>query len=204
MRGVVKSDQASSPLNYIPFTLVVVRAVLGLVAAAAAFNRLPAWFFFLLLVAGFLSDYFDGVVARRLGVATVGLRRADSIADTVFYLGICVAAFVLYPKEISAYWPGLALIVFLEVIRYAFDYWKFRRETAYHMWSAKFWGITLLAGFGQVFLSGEAGLLFAIAVVAGIVTDVEGLLASIVLREWRHDVPTLYHAISIARRGRMA
>ena len=35
---------------------------------------------------GFLSDIFDGVMARRLGIATATLRRLDSVADAPFYV----------------------------------------------------------------------------------------------------------------------
>ena len=40
----------------------------------------------LVLILGFVSDVYDGIVARRFGVATTGLRRLDSAVDTVFYL----------------------------------------------------------------------------------------------------------------------
>ena len=48
--------------------------------------------FGLCLIAAFLSDVFDGILARRLGVATPTLRRLDSIADSVFYLAAVFAA----------------------------------------------------------------------------------------------------------------
>jgi phosphatidylglycerophosphate synthase len=38
-------------------------------------------------VVAFLSDIFDGILARRLGVATANLRRLDSAADSA-YVGI--------------------------------------------------------------------------------------------------------------------
>lgn len=200
MRECATPHVIGTPLRYLPAALVLIRALLGVAVVVAAFSSLPPRFFLSVLVAGFLSDYFDGVIARRLGMASAGLRRADSGADAVFYAGLCVAAFIMYPRQMALFWPGLALVVSLELVRYAFDYWKFRRETAYHMWSAKLWGVTLFLGFGQIFWAGEAGWMFALAIVVGIFTDIEGLLASIVLGEWRHDVPTLYHAVCIARR----
>ncbi len=191
-------------MTSIPALLTLARALLGPVAVIAAHYHFPSVFFFCILVIGFLSDILDGVIARQLGIATPDLRRADSLADTVFYIGICIAAFMLNPKEMTAYWPGIAVIVLLELVRYGFDYWKFRQEAAYHMWSAKLWGVTLLAGFGEFFLTGKVGVLFEAAVAVGIFTEIEGLLASIVLRRWRHDVPTLYHAILLARQNRFS
>lgn len=170
----------------------------------ASYYRFPSVFFFSVLIAGFLSDYFDGVIARRLGIATAGLRRADSLADTVFYIGICVAAFTLYPRAMTVYWPEIGLIVLLELLRYAIDYLKFRQVAAYHMWSAKLWGVSLLLGFGAIFLTGKPGLLFDLALILGVITETEGLLASIVLRRWHHDVPSLYHAILISRQEHLS
>jgi CDP-diacylglycerol--glycerol-3-phosphate 3-phosphatidyltransferase len=47
------------------------------------------------LVAGFLSDAYDGILARRLGVATESLRRLDSLADTLFYAAALAVAWRL-------------------------------------------------------------------------------------------------------------
>ncbi len=79
----------------IPLALTLLRALLApVVLLHGYFGGLPEAFA-VCLIAAFLSDYFDGVIARRLGVATPGLRRLDSAADSVFYLaaspspGIC-------------------------------------------------------------------------------------------------------------------
>jgi phosphatidylglycerophosphate synthase len=53
------------------------------------------------LATAFLSDVFDGIAARRLGVATTALRRLDSAADTVFYVAAAYAAWELYPEAVS-------------------------------------------------------------------------------------------------------
>jgi CDP-diacylglycerol--glycerol-3-phosphate 3-phosphatidyltransferase len=82
----------------------------------------------------------------------------------------------------------------LELLRYVVDYAKYRRETSYHMWSSKLWGIFLFAGFLSLLGFGHAGVLVTLAIVMGIVADIEGLLISAVLKDWRHDVPTVVHA----------
>jgi phosphatidylglycerophosphate synthase len=68
------------------------------------------WAFSVCLVMAFLSDVFDGVVARRLGVATTALRRMDSAADTTFYVAAAYAAWRLYPDGVARHAaPLLAL-----------------------------------------------------------------------------------------------
>ena len=53
-----------------------------------------------MIAAGFLSDVYDGILARRWGTETAALRVADSAADTVFYLGVLSAV-------IARHWPVL-------------------------------------------------------------------------------------------------
>ena len=49
------------------------------------------------MVAAFLSDVLDGVIARRTGTATPALRYADTIVDTIFYVAAAVALGVAVP-----------------------------------------------------------------------------------------------------------
>jgi CDP-diacylglycerol--glycerol-3-phosphate 3-phosphatidyltransferase len=146
------------------------------------------------LILAFVSDVFDGILARRLNVATPGLRRLDSIADSVFYAAALSAAWHLHQPELREHLPGLVVLVVIEVARYAFDLWKFRREAAYHLWSSKLWGICLFVGFFGLLVLGRGGLYVAVPVYVGILVDLEGVAVSVVLREWKSDVPSLVHA----------
>jgi CDP-diacylglycerol--glycerol-3-phosphate 3-phosphatidyltransferase len=65
------------------------------------------------------------------------------------------------------------------------------------MWSSKLWGITLFIAFITVFASENPGFVPMLAIAAGVIADVEGLLISLTLRSWRHDVPSLVHALRI-------
>lgn len=85
-------------------------------------------------------------------------------------------------------------ILLLEVARYSVDLLKFRREASYHSWSAKLWGLTLFLAFGMILVAGREYPWMDVAIAAGLVADSEGLLISLVLPTWRHDVPTLLHA----------
>ncbi|OWQ93870.1 hypothetical protein CDN99_05435 [Roseateles aquatilis] len=189
--------------HHLPWMLTALRAALAPVMVALAFIPAAAnadWIglaFGLCLTTAFLSDIFDGVLARRWGVATPTLRRMDSVADSLFYVGATVAVWHLRPDAItSRCWPLLALLA-LELARYAFDWLKFRREAAYHMWSSKLWGLALFAGFVSLLAFGEDGWAVDAAVFIGIVADLEGLAISMVLPVWRNDVPSLAHALRI-------
>ena len=186
--------------THIPLALTALRALLAPVVVALALLWPRPWAFALCLVAAFLSDLFDGIVARRLGVATPALRRLDSGADSLFYVGALFAAWHLHPSVIAHHAVSLALLAALEVARYVLDLLKFGREASYHMWSSKLWGLALFAGFFSLLAQGVDGLAVDAAVGLGLLADLEGLAISWVLREPLTDVPSLVHALRIARR----
>jgi len=184
-------------LKHVPLILTVLRAALGpVVVALAFFDPWPVGFGACLVIA-FLSDVFDGIIARRLGVATPALRRLDSIADSIFYVAALLAAYHLHREAIIQRWHVLAILAALEAARYAFDYMKFGREASYHMWSSKAWGIGLFVGFFSLLALGADGMAVDVAIWIGIVADIEGLAISLALREWRSDVPSLVHAMKL-------
>jgi CDP-diacylglycerol--glycerol-3-phosphate 3-phosphatidyltransferase len=92
---------------------------------------------------------------------------------------------------------ALVVLAALEVARYAFDLARFGREASYHMWSSKLWGVLLFAGFLEVMVFDRVGVLAAAAIYWGIACDLEGLAISMVLTEWRNDVPSIVHALRL-------
>ena len=186
-------------LQKLPMGLVVLRFFLSpIILLVYVFDGGPYWYMSVLTLA-FLSDYFDGVIARRLGVSTNNLRSLDSWADTVFYVCVFSVALGEYYNLIIAYWLPISILVSLELIRHGFDRIKFGKSASYHMWSAKFWGLCLYLAFMQLLGFGETAYLFMLAIVVGILADIEGLLASVILSAWRADVPSLYHAYKIEK-----
>jgi phosphatidylglycerophosphate synthase len=181
----------------VPAALTALRALLAPVVLLLALRAPVPALFGACLTAAFLSDVFDGILARRLGVATPTLRRLDSIADTLFYVAATCAAWHLHRSALTDRLAPLALLAALEVARYLFDLAKFRREASYHMWSSKLWGITLFAGFFSLLALDSDNAAVSAAVYLGILADVEGLAISAVLRRWQSDVPTLWHALRL-------
>ena len=174
---------------HIPLALTLLRALLAPVVLLIGFTGGTPEAFAACLIAAFLSDYFDGVIARRL----------DSAADSLFYLACVAVAWHLHPQAIRERWMSLGILAALELTRYLFDLLKFRREASYHMYSSKFWGLCLFIGFYALLVHGHTGMLVSLAVYAGIVADLEGLLISLVLRRWQSDVPSFVHAIRLRR-----
>jgi len=182
-------------MNRVPLLLILIRALLGVVLLLAALLYPSKLIFGAGLLVAFLSDIFDGILARRLNIATANLRRLDSLADTLFYVSATLAAWLLYPNVLREHIGALVLLLMLELTRYVFDYAKFGREASYHMWSSKGWGVFLFLGFFSLLALGQDGVLVALPIYVGIIADIEGLAISVVLRNWRPDVPSIIHAL---------
>lgn len=183
--------------------LTGLRLVLGPVLVFLAYAGVAGAPAVLVALAAFASDYFDGVLARRFGLDSAAVRRFDSATDTVFFLCAAWAAWRLHADLLQPWLPLVWAVVALELARYVFDWVKFRREAAYHAWSAKAWGLTLFTALILLLGWGRAVPLVPLALGVGIVADLEGLAMSVVLPAWTHDVPSLWHARRIAR-GRPA
>jgi phosphatidylglycerophosphate synthase len=185
----------------IPVLLTALRALLAPILIVLAFFHPSRTAFGACLVTAFLSDVFDGIIARQLEVATPTLRRFDSLADSIFYVAALIAGWHLYPSVFRIYSGALVILGALELARYAFDFTKFNREASYHMWSSKVWGVLLFSGFFSLLALAKSGLLVGVAIYAGIAVDVEGLAISMVLRRWTSDVPSIVHAVQLRRSG---
>lgn len=150
------------------------------------------------LCVGFVSDVYDGVIARRFGVATAGLRRLDSAADTVFYLSGAICVWRFHPDVVlSNRWLLVAVIGTL-VVNHAVEWAKFGREASYHAWLAKAWGVALFVSLVTLFAGGTVRLVPA-ALYLGILSHLENFAITIALPEWRHDVRSVWHAWSVRR-----
>jgi CDP-diacylglycerol--glycerol-3-phosphate 3-phosphatidyltransferase len=186
-------------LRSVPTGLTVLRLLLAPVLVWLVYAGAPGMAFAGVVLVAFLSDYFDGVIARRLGVASAELRHFDSRADLVFYATAAWAVWRLHPDVVrSVAIPGL-IVVGLDVARHIFDFAKFGRDVAYHAWSSKIWGLSLALALVLLMGFGVSQPFVGIAVLLGLIAQLEGLTISVVLPVWTHDVPTLIHALRIRK-----
>ena len=176
--------------------LTLLRLALAPVVVTLGLTRNGGTAVAVLLVIGFLSDVFDGVVARRTGTATPILRRLDSTVDTVFYLGIAAAAWMLHRGEIRPLLPLILLVIATELGTNALCWLRFRREASYHAWSARMFGLALFAALLMLFAAGSPALLLP-AIVVGLLSHLENAAITLVLPEWRYDVRSLFVAWQI-------
>ncbi len=188
-------------MNKVPLVLVWSRLVLGILILAGSFYAVPYWRVYALvgLTLGLLTDVFDGIIARRLGVATERLRRLDSAVDLIFFLAVGLALAV---QSFSFFGEHAVEIVWLlgaEALTYLVGFLKFRKEMALHTWGAKLWSVILVVTLAQLIWTGDAPVLFALCLWVGLVTRGEMLLIILVLQKWAYDVPHLGAALRLNR-----
>jgi hypothetical protein len=136
----------------------------------------------------------DGILARRWSGETAGLRLSDSVADTIFYLGVVAALWIRVPEVLRGNWRWWVALFAIEGVRYWFDFWKFRKAASYHSYMAKAWGLLIAVAVVGVLSFGGLQWLVWVALAFGIVVNTEGLVMSLMLPQWKNDVKTLSKA----------
>ena len=177
---------------HLPFLLTTLRLLLGPIALACALAGVTRFVFLPILVAGTLSDIFDGILARKFGVATPALRRYDSITDIIYYLFILAVAWQLCRPVIAANLWLIVLMLLSEAIGICICLVRFRKFPATHSWLAKFYGLCLLAGLVAL-LAFNAGSWAIITVAAvALVTNTEIIAMHLIAKSAPVDVPSIF------------
>jgi CDP-diacylglycerol--glycerol-3-phosphate 3-phosphatidyltransferase len=179
-------------------TLTVTRLALGPIALLLASQRADGRLLAAAVIIASLSDVYDGKIARRFGVDTPGLRRFDSISDTVFYIFVAAAIWILHPDIIRSHGLLLCVFIAMQIGGHLFDLKKFGRDTSYHTWTGRAFGLSLFVAATLIFWTGSAVPWLAIALITGIISHIDALIITLTLPEWHHDV----HTIANARRIR--
>ena len=168
------------------------RLLLGPVALGCALANVDRFVFLPILVAGTLSDIFDGILARRFGVATPALRRYDSITDVIYYLFILGTLWQLDHTVIVQNLWAITVLLFTEAAAVLVCAVKFRKYPATHSWLAKFYGLCLL-GCLIALLAFDAGnwAIITLAIVA-LVTNSEIIAMHLIADKPPVDVRSIF------------
>lgn len=189
----------SRRFDKIPAFLVALRAVLAPAVVAGAWLHASRTLLIGLMTAAILSDIFDGVIARRLGVVTERLRVADSRVDLLYYVCIASAVWHTHPEIVRAYRRPLIAIGLFQVFSWVIDLVRYRRIASFHAYLAKVWGLMLFLASVAILGFGHAGPFLWLAIIVGFIGNIEGIAMVLVLPEWQHDVPSIWHALRIRR-----
>ncbi len=195
----VEQQQNHSWMKYIPSVLVLSRFLISPFLLWDALDGKTSIWFIVGYVAAFLSDIFDGVIARRLGVSNAKLRQADSFADVSLYACIAGSAWLAYRDVLIAYKVPLLMVVFAQLVWLVVNLVKYGKPASYHTYSAKFWGITLFVTVVALFGFDYAGIALWLSCIVGTIHSLEEIAMTLLLPTWTHDVLSIFHALQIRR-----
>lgn len=153
--------------------LTTLRLLLGPVALICALTNVPRWIYLPILIAATLSDIYDGVLARRFGVATPALRRYDSVTDVIYYLFILAVAWRLCKPVITQNWPAIAAILLSEAASIFVSFIRFGKYPATHSYLAKFYGLCLLAALIALLVFNGGSWVIVTLMIVALVTNAE-------------------------------
>ncbi len=180
-------------MHAIPVLLTSLRLALApVVVALACWHPLPAAFVAILVIA-LLSDIFDGVIARRLGIATPALRTYDSLTDVTFYAAVLVATCVLHGHAVANAAMPLAFFLATELACNVVSLVRFGAMPATHSYAAKGLGLVFFSGFALILGWGLTTPWFLIMMLAGVAVNAEILLILVLARTRPVDVKSVFH-----------
>ena len=190
-------------MKNIPYLLIAIRFLFAPIIFFLAYlkDEESRFIILTLMFIGLLTDIFDGIIARKVGVSTEKLRRLDSQVDLVFWLSLGFAAYFINPEVIKYHWQSIAIVFIMEALCYIISMVKFKKETCTHAWLSKLWGLSLLIAFTYLIGFQQAGWAFYLAIILGLVSHIDVILIILILPKWQYDVPSCYHAWSI-RKGK--
>ena len=174
-----------------PNLICIGRAIGSLGLIWIALKGWPYWFAGCYAVLN-LSDWVDGKLARWLKQRSDFGARLDSFADSILYAalvgGLSILSWDMLQYEL--WWLAAGIGSYFATT--ALGLWKFGRIPSYHTFAAKKtqW-LALIAGISVIL--GWSVWPMRICVVALVLTNLEAIAITCVLKEWRADVLTLFH-----------
>ncbi len=143
-----------------------------------------------------LSDVLDGFVARKMKITTVRGALLDGYADIALYSASLLSAYFIYPIIIKKYLLGWIVLLLIQIISWGFSLIKFGKMTSYHTYSAKAWGIIIVASFIILF-SFESGILLPLTILAGLICNGEEIFITTIMPYWKAGILNYRVAISL-------
>ena len=147
-----------------------------------------------------LSDWIDGRLARWLKQRSDFGARLDSFADSVLYAALMFGVLWLKWDVIKHELVWLIVAVLSYFLTTGAGLWKYGRVPSYHTFGAKISQWIVLAGAICILLDYSVWP-FRVAMLGGILTNLEATAITWYLPEWRADVLTLFHVLHKRKGG---
>lgn len=149
------------------------------------------------MITALVTDVFDGIIARKLGVSSEKLRLWDSNVDVFFWLITISSIFYLNSEFVKGEWLPIVSLFLLELFAYIIAHIRFKKAIATHSILAKVWTVTLLFFLIDLTLHAQSHLFFWMCVVVGVLSRIEIILMMIFLKKWTSDVPSIFSVFKL-------
>ncbi len=183
-------------MKQIPFLLILFRLFVAPVMLVVAYFQITGAGIILasLLIAGILSDVFDGIIARRLNISTDSLRKWDSHVDTVFLISTIISAWLMFPVVVmNKQWYILSIVAF-ELLAYLICFLRFRKLPSNHSYSSKLFAVFITVCLATLFISNDWGVMFYIMYLFGVLAYLDNFLILLLLKEYKVDTKGFWKA----------
>ena len=154
--------------------------------------------FCICLVISLITDVLDGLIARHFNATSALGAKLDSTADLATTLAMPPCAWWLRPEVLRAEAIVIGVALGFYAAAQGAGLIKFHRLPSYHTWAAKTAAALAAVGFVVIFAGGP-GWTIRVLVPFVVLACVEAMAITFVLREWRPDIPTLWHALRLRR-----
>lgn len=186
-------------MRYLPYLLVYFRLLIGILLFYDSLDRETNLWFVAGLIFAFFSDVFDGMIARRLSVASERLRVVDSRIDLFFIIMVGASAWFAHMEILVKFGIPLIVMLGLHIISLAIPRLRYGRFPAYHSYFAKAWGVTLFLAAIELFGYERGGFFIGLAILVGIISHLERLAITLILPQWTLDVSSVRYAIQLRK-----
>ena len=140
------------------------------------------------------SDWVDGKLARWLNQKSDFGARLDSASDAILFGCLIIGCLILKWDVLRQEFAWLTPPLIAYAMTTGYGLWKYGRFLSYHTRAAKITNWLVLGGAVTLLLDGPLWPMRT-AAVAGTLTNLETMVITSVLPEWRSDVLSLWHAI---------
>lgn len=146
------------------------------------------------LLLSLLTDLADGLLARKLKLATDLGARLDSWGDFLTYLALPPSGWWLRPEVVrqESLWLAAGILSYLAAILIGFI--RFRTLTSYHTWGAKLSAV-LVGAAVLVFFANGPGWVFRVVMPVVVVANLEEMAITATLPQLAANIPSFWHAL---------
>lgn len=154
--------------------------------------------FLICLGIALLTDLLDGFIARRLHATSAIGAKLDSLADLAITLAMLPCVWWLRPDVVREEVVAIVVALCFYIAAQGAGLVKFGRLPSYHTWAAKV-AATLAAVAFVVIFAGGPGWTLRLLMPFVALACLEEIAITLVLRKWRADIPSLWHALRLRR-----